>query len=98
MSEIKVGGFVVSAAGHDSGQYYVIFQMDDEYVYLVDGRIRTRKHLKKKKIKHVTMLEQSDPLLAERVNSRNVKDEEIKRAIKILKQRDLNRRNVDVKD
>ena len=84
MKEVKTGGFAVSTAGHDLGKYYVIFQMDSEYVYLVDGRIRTISRPKKKKIKHVDGVEPLDPVLAAKVSDRTVKNEEIKRAIKLL--------------
>lgn len=86
MNEFKIGGFAVSTAGHDLGKCYVIFQMDQEYVYLVDGKIRTINSPKKKKLKHVNLLDQSDQTLAEKIQSRTVKDEEIKRAIKLLQQ------------
>jgi ribosomal protein L14E/L6E/L27E len=84
MKELKTGGFAVSRAGHDLGKYYVIFQMDSEYVYLVDGRIRTISRPKKKKMKHVDSLELLDPVLAAKVCDRTVKNEEIKRAIKLM--------------
>ncbi len=84
MKELVTGGFAVSKAGHDLGKIYVIFQMDHEYVYLVDGKIRTISRPKKKKKKHVEGLGQSDPLLAHKVISRSVRDEEIKRAIKLI--------------
>ncbi|MDD3173181.1 MAG: KOW domain-containing RNA-binding protein [Herbinix sp.] len=84
MNEFKVGGYVVSAAGHDSGKYYVIFQIDSEYVYLVDGKIRPLNNPKKKKIKHVEMLEQSNQTLSDKISNKTVKNEEIKRAIKLL--------------
>ena len=83
MKDLKTGGYAVSRAGHDLGKYYVIFQIDSEYVYLVDGRIRTISHPKKKKIKHVDGLEPLDPVLAAKVCDRTVKNEEIKRAIKL---------------
>lgn len=84
MNEFEIGGFVVSAAGHDSGKCYVIFQIQNEYVYLVDGRIRTVDRPKKKKMMHVRMLGQSDQTLADKVKSQTVRNEEIKRAIKLL--------------
>lgn len=84
MSEFKIGGFAVSAAGHDTGKCYVIIQMDSEYVYLVDGRIRTTDRPKKKKKMHVNMLVHSDETLVEKVMNQSVKNEEIKRAIKLL--------------
>ncbi len=86
MNEFKVGGFAVSTAGHDSGKCYVIFKLDHEYVYLVDGKIRTLNNMKKKKLKHIRMLEESDLTLIDKVANTTVKDEEIKRAIKLLKQ------------
>jgi hypothetical protein len=58
--------------------------MDSEYVYLVDGRIRTIDHPKKKKKMHVNLKPVSDQTLAEKVISKTVKNEEIKRAIKML--------------
>lgn len=84
MNEYKVGGYVISTAGHDSGKCYVIFLIDREYVYLVDGRIRKLSHPKKKKVKHVLLLEQSDTTLADKFLNKTVKNEEIKRAIKLL--------------
>ena len=38
-----------SKAGHDTGNIYVIIDVDDAYVYLADGSIRTLDRLKKKK-------------------------------------------------
>lgn len=71
-------------AGHDAGKCYVIFQTDCEYVYLVDGRIRTIDRPKKKKKMHVNMLAHFDPDLADKVCNHTVKNEEIKRAIRFL--------------
>lgn len=84
MNEFTIGGFAIPMAGHDTGKYYVIFQMDSEYIYLVDGRIRTLDRPKKKKKMHVKMLTQMDQNLAAKVNDQSVKNEEIKRAIKLL--------------
>jgi ribosomal protein L14E/L6E/L27E len=84
MNEFIVGGFAVSKAGHDSGKCYVIFQMDSEYVYLVDGRIRTIDRPKKKKAMHVQKLDRSNQSLADKIIMKTAKDEEIKRAIKLL--------------
>lgn len=84
INEFSIGSFAVSTAGHDLGKIYVIFQMDPEYVYLVDGRIRTLIRPKKKKIIHVELLSDIDPDLADKVICRSVKNEEIKRAIKLM--------------
>jgi ribosomal protein L14E/L6E/L27E len=84
MNEFEAGGFAVSTAGHDAGKCYVIFQADSEYVYLVDGRIRTTDRPKKKKKRHVKIPAQTDRTLAEKILNRSIKNEEIKRAIKLL--------------
>ena len=84
MNEFIVGSFVIATAGHDSGKYYVIFETDHEYVYLVDGRIRTLDRPKKKKEIHVRMLSEIDQSLADKVKCKTVRNEEIKRAIKLL--------------
>ncbi len=84
MMDFTTGGFAASVAGHDTGKYYVILQTDHEYVYLVDGRIRTLDRPKKKKKMHVRMLTEFDRTVADKVKDGSVKNEEIKRAIKLL--------------
>lgn len=97
MNELMIGGFVLSRAGHDSGKCYVIFQIDSEYVYLVDGKIRTLDRPKKKKIKHIIMLKELNQSLMEKVRNRTVRNEEIKREIKLLLN-NLSKEENDVKD
>jgi hypothetical protein len=50
----------------------------------VDGRIRSLDLPKKKKIKHISVQDQFDVSLSEKVLNKTVKDEEIKRALKLL--------------
>lgn len=52
----EIGMLARSKAGHDKGHVYVIYGMDDAYVYLTDGRIRTIEKPKKKKRKHVQII------------------------------------------
>lgn len=54
--EYARGMLARSKAGHDAGNIYVIIEVDDSYVYLADGSIRTLDHLKKKKKKHVQII------------------------------------------
>lgn len=53
---VERGMLAKSKAGHDKGKVYVIYQLDETYVYLVDGKIRTRENPKKKKRKHVQII------------------------------------------
>ena len=50
---IKVGQVVFSKSGRDKGKPFVVISTQDEYLYLVDGKLRTLNNPKKKKVKHV---------------------------------------------
>lgn len=52
----KEGMLARSKAGHDAGRLYMIIRTEEEYVYLADGRLRTLDRLKKKKKKHVQII------------------------------------------
>lgn len=84
INEFEVGSFVVATAGHDSGECYIVQKKESEYVFLVDGRIRTLDRPKKKKVIHMRKLNYIDEDLAAKVKAATVKNEEIKRAIKLL--------------
>lgn len=84
MSDVKIGAYARSKAGHDAGKIYVINYIDKEYVFLVDGRIRTIDNPKRKKVKHIEVLRRSDLELVRKINLQTVKDEEIKRSLKLL--------------
>jgi len=53
METYSMGMTAISLAGHDKGKTYVILSADENYVYLVDGSIKTLQNPKKKKLKHV---------------------------------------------
>lgn len=53
---VERGMLAKSKAGHDKGHLYVIYDVDETYVYLVDGEIRTIDKPKKKKRKHVQII------------------------------------------
>jgi len=50
---MTVGQVVFSKSGRDKGKALVVFDVQDEYLYLVDGKLRTLDKPKKKKLKHV---------------------------------------------
>lgn len=56
MEGFKAGMLARSKAGHDKGKVYVIIEVDDTYVYLADGSVRTLRRLKKKKKKHAQVI------------------------------------------
>lgn len=85
MRDVDVGSFVTSRAGHDYGRHYVIIRTDGEYLYLVDGDIRKLGNPKRKNTKHVNLLAVHDDTLSEKIKSMTVNNEDIKRTIKMLR-------------
>ncbi len=79
----NIGYFATSLAGHDHNNIYIIVDADDEYVYLVDGKLKKVDNPKKKKLKHVQLIKKTDDTIADRINN-NVAftNEDIKYAIK----------------
>lgn len=75
MDRYETGMLARSQAGHDTSKVYVIMNLDDTYVYLADGRIRTMEHLKKKKKKHVQIIKRKYDLS-------DITDVKIKRILK----------------
>lgn len=54
------GQIVYSKAGRDKAKPFIVFDIEENYLYLVDGTIRTLEKPKKKKIKHVQIVNQID--------------------------------------
>lgn len=53
---LKVGQIVRSKKGRDVGRVFVITEIiDDDYLHLVDGKLRKLDRPKKKKVKHVSI-------------------------------------------
>jgi len=50
---MDIGQVVFSKNGRDKGKAFVIINIEDNYLYLVDGKLRTLNKPKKKKLKHV---------------------------------------------
>lgn len=57
MQDISIGQIVISTAGRDKGDKFVVLCIiDSQYVYISDGDIRKLEKPKKKKIKHLKKL------------------------------------------
>ena len=75
MEKYEVGMLARSKVGHDKGHVYVIHQVDETYVYLIDGSGRKLENPKKKKKKHVQ-------LICEKYELSGMDDVAIKRILK----------------
>lgn len=88
MATCKIGEFAKSKAGHDKEEIFIIINKEEEYVYLVDGKSRILDKPKKKKIKHIQVINQIDEELQRKLETNLILcDEDIKRAIKSYKQK-----------
>lgn len=50
---IQIGQIVYSKSGHDKGDALMVFSVEGDYVYLVDGRRRKLEKPKRKKTIHI---------------------------------------------
>lgn len=53
---VERGMLAKSKAGHDKGHLYVITDVNETYVYLVDGKTKSIQKPKKKKLKHIQVI------------------------------------------
>lgn len=52
-NKYSLGQIVFSKCGRDQGKPFIVVSIEEEYVYLVDGRLRKVDNPKLKKIKHI---------------------------------------------
>ena len=79
-----IGKFATSKAGHDKKKLYIIMEEDEEYVYLVDGELKTLDKPKKKSKKHIQIINRVDENIQNKLELKQIiYNEDIKRAIKL---------------
>ena len=83
MMQYEIGMLVRSKSGHDQGKVYVIMDMQAEYLFLVDGKIRKLSNPKKKSKKHVQGVHLILDEIVQKKQNNTLIDENIKRAIKL---------------
>ena len=64
----NISDVVVSTAGHDEGQLFYVIDMDDQFLYLANGKDRSLDKLKRKKRKHVQKVLRSETRVAEKIS------------------------------
>ena len=64
---LNISDVVVSTAGHDQGQLFYVIAMDDEFLYLANGKDRNLDKLKRKKRKPVQKVLRSETRVAEKL-------------------------------
>lgn len=86
MGTDMVGMFAISKAGHDKGTIYLIVKEEAQWVYLLDGRLKSAEKPKKKNKKHILIIKkQADDTLREKLlGGKCIYNEEIRKAIEKL--------------
>jgi len=83
--EIKKGQLVKSRAGRDKDKFFLIYDWDHEFVYVVDGDMRRIQNPKKKNIRHLWYTEKVAEDIWERLNAgRKVTNADIRQALNEL--------------
>lgn len=84
MNDYHIGQIVKSKAGRDKSNLFVIIDKNEEYVYLVDGKIRKVDHPKKKKVKHIETTNYIDSNIVNRINSdQKIVNADIRKALQL---------------
>ena len=80
---MKIGQIVFSKQGRDKDNFFIIYAIENEYLFLVDGKSRKLENPKKKKIKHVAKTNYIDEKIADMIiNKSYLLDADIKKALK----------------
>lgn len=89
MVNYELGQIVKSTAGRDMGQYFIVIDIDDLYIRLVNGDTRRLEAPKKKKKKHVQITHAVAQEIADKIrNDEKLSNAEIRRSLKSFIQED----------
>lgn len=82
---MDIANIVVSLAGRDKDELFVIIKIEDGYALIADGKSRRIVKPKRKKLKHLRFVGQCDEKLAEKLRAGDkILDSEIRRAVSEL--------------
>ena len=80
------GQLVYSKKGRDKRRPFIIFDFDEEYLYLVDGDLRKLEKPKKKKKIHVQIINKIDFDIKEKLDANSyILDSDIRKALEPFK-------------
>ena len=77
---IKPGDFVIATSGKDMGKCFVVLSVENQFVYLCNGKNRKVSNPKKKKIKHIEIAVQATEKVC-RIQTDGLTDKAVRRAI-----------------
>ena len=88
--QVQEGQIVESNTGRDKGRHFIVYQViDEDYITVVDGKLRKLEKPKKKKIKHVILKPQVVLKLADKIKVKaTIFDSEIRSALNVFNKKD----------
>lgn len=82
--DIKSGSIVLSTAGRDSNRMFAVVDVVDEnYVLISDGRVRRLETPKKKKLKHLKFISQSEEI-AQKISDGKLTNNILKKELSVI--------------
>ncbi|NLW25478.1 MAG: RNA-binding protein [Clostridia bacterium] len=83
--ELKKGQLVKSRAGRDKNRFYLVYNWDHEFVYVVDGKYRGIQNPKKKNLRHLWYTEKiAEEISLKLNNGEKVTNADIRKALDLL--------------
>ena len=83
---MRVGEVVISIFGHDMGEWYIVKQVQNDYLLLVDGKNKPLIKPKRKKAKHVVKANCFAEELAQKIaQGTYLQDAEVRKTLKFFK-------------
>lgn len=82
---IKPGDFVIANAGKEKGKCFVVLSVENQFLYLCDGKNRKVSNLKKKKIKHTTYAGEASESICCNLQSGDITNKQIRSALSKFK-------------
>lgn len=77
------GQVVYSKSGRDKQRPFIVYDFDDDYVYIVDGDLRKIKKPKKKNKKHIQIVDKIDYNIKMKLDEKlYINDADIRKALK----------------
>lgn len=84
---ITKSSIVISTAGRDKDKLFFVVETDNGYALIADGKARRLGQPKRKKLKHLRYVSQSDSRVAEKIRTGDkVLDSEIRRTLAQFRQ------------
>ena len=87
LPDLQIADVVVSVAGRDAGKWFYVIEMDETYLYLVNGKDRILEKPKRKKRKHAEKVLRSETRVAAKIRAGDkVLNSELRRDLAYLSQ------------